>query len=86
MPETTTLPAATPSVSDMIGATAVFVHDNRYLYPGLYTGVVTSYTEDKKGEGWLTVKSPSFNIEKRIHESQLRRWLKPAVTQADVAA
>lgn len=81
--------AASPTTNDMIGSTIEFIHDNRFLYPGRYVGVVTSYSEDRRGEGWLTVKSPSFNLEKRIHESQLKRYIRlplsPVVEKAIAA-
>lgn len=70
------LKSAAPNVSEMIGATIAFRHENRNLYPNLYVGTVTAYEEDKHGDAWLTVKSPSFNIQKRIHESYMKGYVR----------
>lgn len=82
----TVLPAATPTIADMRGAEIIFKHENSFLYPGRYVGVVQSYEENRKGEGFLWVKSPSFNIPIRIHESYMKGYAHTVSANAKTAA
>lgn len=84
------LSPAQPTVNDMIGAEIIFNHENRFLYPNRYTGIVQAYEEDRRGEGYLTVKSPSFNLTLKIHESYLKGYVRsqpsPVAEKAETAA
>ncbi len=83
-------PATPETLDDLIGVEIVFRHENRYLYPDSYAGTVTDYRycqSRSNPTGWLElkVKSPSFNIQKWVHEENFVCYLWEATVTASAA-
>lgn len=84
------LPPAQPTPSDMLGAEIRYRHNNRFLYPFEYQGVIRDmmeYTGKNAPTGtYLLVKSPAFSVAHWIHEDNLISYVRTNETAAFAAA